>query len=179
MGKKNIYSMLFYVFFIFSVLLGLYCYGNIAKIRNLEKSIPIPGYNSKLSGTLVLVNSLSEVKKFDLSVGKFLVYNYSRTCSTCDKNFGLWKRISQNHGQNIHILGIAENPDDICVLSEMLVPASYSLFMPHNATDYVKLFNRTTNLAQTLYIVDGTVKFSYLGELQMEDYNHLLRIMKE
>lgn len=130
--------------------------------------------------TIELINSSGKTEIIrNNSREEILLCIFSRPCSSCNINLKIWNRLSGallNQNDNIKIYGISVASLEEVVNLFYLGAAKFSLYIPKNQDDFIRLVKYSDHEAQTIAFSGGVVRYIKHGTLDLNDYLNIVKI---
>jgi len=170
------------LFFPWVVIFALAFYIYILKEENtqLRESLPSLCTGDRIDYFMLTGTDGSAVDTRDIDTddGKtFIIFIFESPCSSCNKSIPVWNKITSEAGNNSRVFGIiSEGREKAAEFSESGV-AKFNLFTPLDRQDFLKRLNIRINLPQTIVYRNGKIIFIRLGELQLDDYLQIKKII--
>ena len=110
-----------------------------------------------------------------------MVFIFSQPCATCNKSLSIWNRLYSIERDRIKAYGIIlEEFNDTNRRYLDFMNIQFELYRPKDIARFRQEFRiKVDNLAQTILYADDRVIYSYLGDLDIKEYEAISHILNE
>jgi thioredoxin-related protein len=165
------------LFIIVSVILIVFVFTTVRLIsinRSLRNSLPYLLLNESIGG-FELVNEQGEEATVRISEKPAFILVFSRPCSPCDQNIGLWNAFAEMFSEKMDFYGIVlGEPGAMGYLREK-AKLVFPLYVPPDIKKFISTFRLRLPHSQTIIVSEkGKVAYLKPGELTQDDFSRIV-----
>lgn len=159
----------------------LYLINTKIQARKQERLILPSAGKGKIIDYFILSDSNREIIESSVLLNNkwSAVFIFKRPCAFCDYNINYWKKISRafnKHG--VQFYGIILENFDTSYQTLVDRKLGIQFYFPLDVNKFKEVFNVRFKLAQTVLLKRNKVLFSKAGEINVNDYFTIKRILK-
>lgn len=171
------------VLLIFLAVAGTAILITLNKNRNLKSQLVQLTPGEKITYFELEDKSGNTIRRATISNTHFInmVFIFSQPCATCNKSLSIWNRLYSIERDRIKAYGIIlEEFNDTNRRYLDFMNIQFELYRPKDIARFRQEFRiKVDNLAQTILYADDRVIYSYLGDLDIKEYEAISHILNE